>query len=622
MTTTEPSIFDVVMRERKWLIDNPHFQERPASMAEFICSKYLNIERHVRPALREVLMDLFGEYPSSEKISRYQRAIFTGAIGVGKTTLASIVLPYMAHWVLCLKNPQEFYGLMPGTRIAFMQMSTSSTQAKEVVFGDIKARIDNSLWFKSNYPRDDRFKNQIRFGKEIWILPGDSAETTFEGYNILGGILDEIDSHKKTKVKDYAEQGYTTIHSRITSRFQDRGFILLIGQMKSASGFAMKMYKDMKADSGAYTCRMKIWESVGWDKFLNADGTRHSFWYDTSRYQFTTKAYAELMGYPQTIIEVPEVYRRDFMNSPMKALRDLCGLPPTVGAPFIHDGDKILAAREAWVSRNGPVGPVSCVRAGVRDEIAPWFIAPNTLKRVVHVDLAYAAEGDALGLAMGHVPKLVTIDGENKPFIEIDLLLRIKANTGQEIVLGDVRKIIYFLRDDRKFRIKKVTLDGFQSTDFIQQLNKKRFLTDRVSVDKDMLPYQDLYDTLMEERLALPPYITYIHMNEPEPVDILFKELTELEETGTKIDHPPEGSKDLADAVAGVIFTLMGNRSYQTGRKSIDNSGDTGNSPGSSASLPVTAARFHHPAINEDFKALAPVSTPLGDLIPWNPPRR
>jgi hypothetical protein len=262
---------------------------------------------------------------------------------------------------------------------------------------------------------------------------------------------------------------------------------------------------------------------------------------------------------------------------------------------------------------------------GQRDKIDPNFIAVESLKRVLHLDIAYSGAGDALGLAMGHVPRLITVDGENKPFIMIDLLLRIKANPGQEIILGDVRRIIYELIDERRFRIVKVTTDGFESTDFRQQLNKRRIPTDKVSMDKDMLAYQDLYDALMENRLGLPPYITYLHMNEPESIDILFKELTELQEMENgKIDHPPDGSKDLSDAVAGVIHTLMGRRSYQSRRQNFDEPGSGGGSDrGGSGSLPVSGARFQHPAVNNDFRGMsAPVSTTLGDPTAWRPPRR
>jgi hypothetical protein len=186
--------------------------------------------------------------------------------------------------------------LLPGSRIAFMQMSTSGPQAKEVVFGDIKARIEYSPWFQNNFPYDKNFKNQIRFPqKDIWILPGDSAETTFEGYNILGGILDEADSHKVTANKDYAEQGYTTISSRITSRFGDKGFLLVIGQMKKGNGFAAKKYQEMKKDPNAHAVRMAIWESFGWDKHTDpVTGERDSFWYDSKRHDIVPPLAAKM----------------------------------------------------------------------------------------------------------------------------------------------------------------------------------------------------------------------------------------------------------------------------------------------------------------------------------------
>ena len=210
---------DKIRAEAEWLLKHPEFEEKPATIREFLGPDYLGIEALVRPGLLQALVDIFGEEVNVNRIADFERAMLTGGIGIGKTTFASIALPYMAHWTLCLKDPQQFFGLLPGSRIAFMQMSTSEKQAIEVVFGDIFARIKHSPWFVTNYPYDDKFTKQIRFAKDIWILPGDSLETSFEGYNILGGILDEMDSHKQTKDKDYADVGYDAIHSRIGSRF-------------------------------------------------------------------------------------------------------------------------------------------------------------------------------------------------------------------------------------------------------------------------------------------------------------------------------------------------------------------------------------------------------------------
>lgn len=552
-----PSLYEDLEAELKWLQEHPEFDERPATIREFLGPDYLNIESKVRSAIIQELVTIMGDESDGQNLAKYPLAMITGGIGIGKTTVASIVLPYLAHWVLCLRDPQEFFDLLPGSRIAFMQMSTSGPQAKEVVFGDIKARIEHSPWFQAKYKYDSNFKNQLRFPKDIWVLPGDSAETTFEGYNILGGILDEADSHKVTPNKDYAEQGYTTIYSRITSRFGNRGFLLVIGQMKKGNGFAAKKYKEFKEDPNAYAVRMAIWDSFGWDKFMKPDGTRDSFFYDVKRHEIISTDIAKLVR-SENHIEVPNTYRKDFENNPEKALRDLAGIPPATGSPFISLAYKIEECSARWQARyEGLESPVSS-----DNRIESWFKAPDSLKRVAHIDLAYSANGDALGLAMGHVSEVVEIDGERKPYIIIDLLMRIHAPAGREIFLGDVRRIIYSFKTDLHFRLEKVTMDGFQSTDTLQQLQRRRIQTEVVSVDKQVLPYHDLREAIYEDRIDFPKYMVKIRDNDTELTEVLVKELSELVDNGDKVDHPIDGSKDLADAVAGVTYTLMGDRSY------------------------------------------------------------
>lgn len=564
MTTFDP---DAIERETRFLIANPHFKERPASIVEFLGSGYLEIDSRVRPGIREALVNIFGEEVNPKKIAIVQRSMLTGAIGIGKTTFSSIAIPYMVHWVSCLQDPQGWYQLLPGSRIAFMQMSTSEDQAKEVVFGDIFARIKYSPWFINNLPYDEKFKNQIRFPNDIWVLPGDSAETTFEGYNILGGIVDEADSHKRTKEKDYGEQGYDTINSRIESRFEDQGLIIVIGQMKKANGFAAKKYKEMRKDPFAHTVRMTIWESLGWQKFTK-DGVRQSFWYDSRRKEIIPTGVAGLVK-NENLIEIPNVYLPSFKNNPEKALRDLAGIPPSTEDPFISLVSKIDAARDRWIATHGEESPVKDNPS--RPEFETWFRADNDpRKRVVHLDLAYSSEGDALGFAMGHISKLVEREDELKPYITIDCIIRWKAMPGTEIFLQDVRRIIYDLKDEHKFRIVKVTMDGFQSTDTRQQLQKKKFLVDMVSVDKSTLAYEDLRDALYEDRIEFPPYMTYINKGDTDRVEILVQELLGLTHSNHKVDHPTDGSKDVADAVAGVTVTLMGDRTYRKGVVSLD----------------------------------------------------
>lgn len=567
---------DTIIKETLWLLDNPAFERRPATIREFLDAPYLDIKAKVRPGLIEAMEDIFGDTVSSQRISQYEAAMFTGAIGIGKTTFASIALPYMAHWVLCLKDPQDFYDLLPGSRIAFMQMSTSANHAKQVIFGDIKARIKNSRWFAENFPYDDKFTNQIRFPKDIWIIPGDSGETSFEGYNILAGILDEMDSHKQTPEKDYAEQGYNTIQSRIASRYVDnsdpereghKGLLICIGQMKKGSGFAAKKYKELLKDPKAKVVRMTIWESFGWDKYTKIDGTRNSFWYDSKRKRIVPPGVAEIVK-NDNLIEIPRAFRSQFENNPERALRDLAGIPPEAEDSFISLTERIEEARDKWIERHGDESPVD--DNPVRPKFRDWFNANgDPRRRAIHVDIAVSGNGDALGMAMGHVEEIVEIDGEKKPYIVFDMLLRVHAMPGTEILLSDIRQIIYDLKYEKKFRITGATFDGFQSTDTMQQLRKKKIGADYLSVDRSTLPYEDLREAIYERRCEFPPYVTYLHKGSTERVEIAVQELMRLQYDGKKVDHPADGSKDVSDAMAGVCYTLMGDRTYRKGVTSI-----------------------------------------------------
>lgn len=568
-----------VIEETKFLLDYPWFCEKPASIVEFLGDEYLNIEKLVRPGLRKALIDIFGNEVNPHRISQFEDALFTGAIGIGKTTFASIALPYMAHWVLCLNDPQEYFELLPGSRIAFMQMSTSEKQAKGVVFGDIFARIKNSKWFAESYPYDDKFTNIIKFPKSIEIMPGGSLETSFEGFNVLGGILDEMDSHKITDEKDYADVGYDAINSRIASRFPifgddgvdtgHRGLMICIGQMKSGNGFAARKYKELSLKPKAYVWRQTIWESFGWERYTNkSTGKRASFWYDSKRKKIIPDGAAGLLKSTDHVMEIPLTYRKQFETNPEKALRDLAGIPPAASDPFISLVDRIEECRERWIIRHRDESPVGTDPH--RIHFKPWFKGNgDPRRRHIHIDLGYSPDGDALGMAMAHVEAVKEIEGELKPYIVFDALMRMHAAPGNEIFIQDVRRIVYDLKEEMGFRVYSVSMDGFQSTDSLQQFRKKKFVSDYLSVDKSTLPYEDLRDAIYERRVEFPPYVTHLRLGDASEVEIAVKELMELQYTGKKVDHPPQGSKDVADAMAGCVTTLMGDRTYRKGVSSL-----------------------------------------------------
>lgn len=569
----------------KWLIDNPDFDERPATIEEFLGPGYLDIDRTqnrnlrkgvgVRAGVKQALIDIFGEDVDPDNISVARRALFSGGVGVGKSTLAAIALSYMVHWVSCLNDPQGYFELLPGSPIAFMIMSTRKEQAKEVLFGKVTALVENSEWFKkialpNQEKGESNLKNQLRFPKHIWLVPGTSQETAFEGYDILGGVIDEIDSHKQTKEKDYAEAGWSTIAGRISSRFTNptdgdhRGLLMAMGQMKKQDGFAAKKKAELEKDPNAVVVMMTIWESRGWEYYRSKKtGKIEVFYFDMLRKQIVPDLAAQAVA-SDNIIKIPLAYKKDFELDPVKALRDLAGIPPAVEDPFIGAVDRIDEAQDKWQVRFSDLKYT--VNSDVRTpSFHPDFRAADNMKRAIHVDIGYSASGDAMGMAMGHVAEMIEVDNEIKPYIVIDYVMRMRASGGQPLMLADFRQIIYHVRDELKFKIGVVTLDGFQSTDSIQIMQQKRFNVDLLSVDKSKAPYEDLRQAIYERRIEFPRYMTFLHKDETEKVNIIKKELSELTDTGPKIDHPPKGSKDCTDAMAGVVYVLMGNSAYRRG---------------------------------------------------------
>ena len=67
-----------------------------------------------------------------------------------------------------------------------------------------------------------------------------------------------------------------------------------------------------------------------------------------------------------------------------------------------------------------------------------------------------------------------------------------------------------------------------------------------LSVDRDMIAYDTLKSLIATDRLSCIQNDTFL------------SEMRRLElKQGKKVDHPPNGSKDCADAVAGICRTLM-----------------------------------------------------------------
>jgi hypothetical protein len=531
----------------------------PVSPREFcIGTDYLNLGEDMFPVVLKDLSDSFPVDPRELK-PQFDEIIFDEAIGSGKSFKLSILASYMAFKLLCMRNPARTFKLAPNSKLAIMNMSVSASQAKRVVFGEIKNKIDYSPWFQRNYPPNPRIRSELQFDpspdnvkkaekkvyKNIYIIPGSSSGFAPLGYNLFCGIIDEATLWRDTDNKDYVEEVYNILRRRITSRFMDKGLMVLGGSPMYTTDFLERRIKEVRDDG---ITNVLIRRRAHWDaKYPDYKGPVFYFHLEDSKVFKDELALAKerdkvakragdnwkavLDEFDKQIKEIPMMYYDDFFKNPEGSKRDLGGWPSDSVSAFIENPS--IIGENINVERADPVrGPYMFKK---------WF-GPVNLKawHTIHIDLGLT--GDAAGIALGH-PEGFTEEGGVQVFI--DFLMRIQGTNEEPVQIEDIRRMIYKL-SAMGFPIGLITMDGFQSADTMQILRKKGYNVEYLSVDRSMEPYEEWKTALYEHRINI--YENDVYLNEA-------KKLEKIK--NKKIDHPRGGSKDCTDAVAGVSFNCI-----------------------------------------------------------------
>lgn len=496
----------------------------------------------------------------------YQEAVLTGAIGTGKSTIALYSTAYQLYILSCYKNPHQLFGLDPSSEIVFIFQSINAKLAKSVDFERFRTMIEKSPYFREKFPFDKSILSELKFPNRIIVKPVSGAETGAIGQNVIGGVIDEmnfmavVENSKSTMdggTYDQAIALYNSIARRRKSRFMSQGklpgLLCLVSSKRYPGQFTDKKEEEARKEIEIYgRSTIYVYDKRTWD--IKPPGSFSGAWFqifigdEGHRPRILRPDEALPEAQQHLVMDIPEEYRMEFEQDIMNALRDIAGVSTLATHPFIVNRDAIQRAmRDDFVMFSRPEvdfveSRVSIDKAKMRDMHLPRF---------VHIDLAVS--GDSAGFCVGTVTgfkQVQTSQGvELLPDIWIDGVLEVKPPRGGEILFYKIREVIYALRK-MGMNMRWVTFDQFQSIDSMQLLKQAGYTVGKQSMDITTAPYDFVKNALYEGRLSIPKH------------DKLGLELASLEKDTkrNKIDHPAHSSKDVADALAGVVYGLTTRR--------------------------------------------------------------
>ncbi len=555
--------------------------DRIVDVEEFCESPdYMNQRGHIRPVVRDLLVELF------HSGKPYVECVLTGAIGWGKTFAADLAMAYMLYQLSCYHNPQVEYDLAPGSSIYFIQQSKKYELAKKVVFEQFSERLKMSPYFTKHFPFLPHVKSELKFPKGIHILPVGGGDTAALGMNVFGGIIDEMNfmarivDSEQTRFTgedeyDQAERVYRTLIRRMKSRFMQKGRLpgklMLISSVNYPGDFTDRKVKEAKVDQTILAVSHSQWSALPEDRF-SGEKFLVELGSEIKRARIL-KHISEAID-EEDVIHVPVEYYTDFVRDLEAALRDYAGETCGVSRPFIPYRQELILAQEKFVEETGRANLFKMHSVDLTrmiDPIVPnWgdlvdlsYIEDVILNREtpvsVHIDASVT--GDATGLAVGRISgykklpaakiynhktqQFTEIADVQVPVYHIDGALQIVPPANGEIDFELVRDLIVFLRGH--LYVKWATMDSYQSTMMLQSFRKHQMRSGVLSVDSDISAYAEVKLAVKDERILLPQS------------EILARELRELEKVREKekVDHREGGSKDVSDAVAGVVYILQ-----------------------------------------------------------------
>lgn len=511
---------------------------------EYYCGRFLgkNVFQHWRKVLRDLFPDPIHQ--------PYPYVCLTGALGVGKSTIAKIACMYIECKLDHLED-FEFSGLADTKGMYASFFHTNRAKAQFEFVNSI-----NSMKARSPYFTQGRLHG-VSMGMQTDGTIGNSSI----GLDILFYNMSELNFVKRS----VAEFKITQAHMRNKARYQKiLGYfpMIILDSSAAAANSVVDDFINNNPFEGVYVDRSAIWEAKEGQGIYFNKGSFEVYKGDSQNrpHIISPDEDRSLLDSDKIMIAPMEVYP-DFRANLIQALMDMGGVSINATENFIQDADFI--DRQCILHDYSP-SPIYVEFSDLEDDIMSKVedllrVLPKD--KIMFVALDAAIKNDLYSIGIGYVERLfeVPTQSEDKwnilryPVVNIPIVIGISRYATQYTSITHVANFILAIRG-KGYEIGAVTCDQYQSEQLIQDLNRTGIRTYKISTDRTDVPYSRFKNGLYRGLIFMP--------DSP----ILKAELKRLKVSNGKIDgiraevNGITTHKDMSDVVCRLYNSILDNQ--------------------------------------------------------------
>ena len=503
-------------------------------------------------------------FPNPLAPSPYVEIALTGAIGLGKSTNFDYAATYFLYKLMCLKDPNSYYG-QPGATLWFCFFNNTLNSANSAAYAKFQAMLQSSPWFMERGSLSGVKNVEYIPNKNIRFMIGSTLQHTL-GINIIFAAMDEINFAKGKNIS--MEQSkifemYSIILERISSRFlvngRSAGMMFLASSKQSQYDF-LENYINKKDEEN----KRKPKDKRTFYKFDYPQWEVHP----ASKYPSgkTFKIACQNPMLPNKIIEAEEdtpekikeleINGYKIINVPIELydpakmsldtfLMNTAGIASTLSSKYLHPS---LYVDNEYEHIERPFEK-EVLEIGLKDKLRiidffnPKALGDSVIHKKLYMHIDTSLTGDRTGISCIAISgykhqKKYSDTGEEYDMNELVyrqlFTIGIQAPKGDQISFQKTREFIYYLKRQLGWNLQMVSTDGFQSADLRQSLILAGIPTCYISLDKTPDGYETFKIALQEQRAIL-----ILHEYQP----LLFAEFQNVERNNLsgKIDHTVDG---------------------------------------------------------------------------------